>query len=263
MSKIMPTLFLSHESPLLWDTPSPAREFLCNLASDLERKPKGLIVVSAHWQEPQFSVSSAESPATIHDFGGFPPQYYDVQYQSSGSKDGALELIGVLKSQGLDIREDPTRGMDHGVWIPIGLMYPQGELPVISLSIKLRGSAKEHYQLGQALKPLRELGYLVVGSGTATHNLGAFFGPGGVPQLHAAPDPRVQAFSDWLRGNINDHEVILNYKKAAPYGYFNHPSPDHFLPLIVAMGAGSGDLARCIHHSYHYGFFAMTSFRWG
>lgn len=256
----LPTLFLSHESPLMWDTPSPARSFLQNFAQSLVT-PKAIVVISAHWQEKEFSVSTAEEPETIHDFSGFARHYFDVSYPCPGAPELGERILELWGNHGINGRADEARGLDHAVWLPVGLMYPQADIPVVSVSQKLKGSAEEHYKMGEALKSLRDEGILVIGSGTATHNLGGFFGSR-PPAIDDPADERVVAFSEWLKENIDDPISIVNYRKLAPFSAFCHPTADHFLPLIAALGAGTGSKADCIHHSFNYSYFAMTSFLW-
>jgi len=260
MSKL-PVLFLSHESPRLWDTPSKARDFLAKLGKDLPR-PNATVVVSAHWQEREFTVSSAAKPETIYDFGGFGEHYLKISYPAPGSTVLANRLLDEISSQNIQGKLDPNRGFDHAVWIPVGLMYPKAEIPVVSLSIKKRGSAHEHYELGLALKKLRRDNIMILASGTATHNLRAFF-TGEEPKLDDYPDASATEFNQWLKDNIHDPQQILEYRKLAPHAATCHPSPDHFMPLIVALGAGSSESVKCIHESFNYSHFAMTSFSWG
>ena len=256
-----PVLFLSHESPTMWDTPSPARQFIQSLGIRLPT-PQAVLVVSAHWQERQFKLASSSAPATIHDFGGFPDHYYDIRYPAPGHPEVAAEAHKLLMNQGISTELDADRGMDHAVWLPVGLMYPKADIPIVSLSIKLRGREVDHLKVGEALAPLRDQGVLMIGSGTATHNLGAFFS-GTPPQLDGEPDEKAVEFSRWLIDKANDPQEILGYRKRAPHAATCHPTPDHFLPFIVAMGAGKGDEATCIHDSFSYSHFAMTCMAWG
>lgn len=257
----LPTFFLSHESPLLWDTPSPAQEFLKQLGRNLPQ-PRGILLVSAHWQESMFTFSSAKNPSTIHDFGGFPPHYHEVHYPAIGLPSLAVQAQQLLLNRGIEAAVDPGRGMDHAVWLPLGLMYQEAQVPIVSMSIKRRGKPQEYYEAGQALLELREQGILIIASGTATHNLGAFFS-GEAISLSGEPDPKAQAFSQWLKDHANQAEQIINYRKAAPYASHCHPTPDHFVPFIVALGAGGNSAVTCIHESFNYSHFAMMSFRWG
>ena len=259
--KKLPSLFVSHESPMMWDTPSPAQAFLKNLAARLP-KCKAVLVVSAHWQAPEFRVSAVSKPKMIYDFGGFGEHYYEVKYPASGSPPVAQQVRELLAQQGIASAVDQNRGLDHAVWIPIGLMFPKANIPVVSLSIKFKGSPEEHFAAGQALKELRRQGVLIVGSGTATHNRRALFS-GGIPAVNAEPDAGAQEFSQWLIDHANDRNAIIDYKKSAPSANHHHPTPDHFMPFIVAMGAGDGDPAECLHQSFNYSHFAMTSFSWG
>ena len=259
---MLPVLFLSHESPFLWDTSSRARDFLLSLGKRLP-EPRAILVVSAHWMTDTPTISSCPLPETIYDFSGFPEHYNQIRYPAAGSPEYAKRIKVLLETHDIKANLDEHRGFDHAVWVPIGLMYPQAILPVISLSIQPRTTTKEHFRLGQALKRLREEGILIVGSGTATHNLKAFFS-GEPPKLQGKPDAKALAFSEWLIHAVEHklHEEVLKFKKFAPHASHCHPTKDHFLPLVVAMGAGEDSEAKCIHQSFNYEHFAMTSFRW-
>ena len=256
-----PVLFLSHESPLLMDTPSSAHDFLKGLGGALPR-PRAVLLISAHWQEKVFTVSSHPNPDTIHDFSGFPSHYHKVQYLAKGSPDLAQKVCSLLTEQGIEIKEDPGRGLDHSGWVPLSLLYPEADIPVVSLSLKVSKRPEDHYQMGYALRSLRDKGILIIGSGTATHNLKGFFSEE-PPKLTDPADDRALKFNEWLKERIHDDHDILQYRQKAPFASHCHPSADHFLPLIVAMGAGVGESPRVIHSSFHYRHFAMTSFQWG
>ncbi len=238
---MLPTLFLSHGAPDILISESPARDFLLALGSALE-KPKAILVVSAHWETAEPSLNAVEVNATIHDFGGFPAALYDLQYPARGSPALAKSTAALLHQAGLPARIDTRRGLDHGAWVPLILAYPAADIPVVQLSVQPRLGPAHHLSIGRALRPLREEGILIIGSGSFTHNLYEFFyGPGDTER-----EPEwVREFAEWFdraltEGRVND---LVNYRQIAPSAKRNHPTDEHLLPLYVALGA-AGEEAR-------------------
>lgn len=256
----MPSLFISHESPYLWDMPSAARFFLSKLAGGLP-KPRAILLVSAHWNTQGVVVSSAEQPETIYDFGGFPEHYYKIKYPAAGSRELAERVVELTRRGGV-VTNLEDRGLDHAAWVPLGVIYPAADIPIVSLSVQPRLLVRDHIEVGRMLQLLRDEGVMIVGSGTATHNLRAFFGVR-PPEIADPPADYARAFADWLKQHIDDIEAISDYRKLAPFAAQNHPTPEHFLPLAVALGAGLPDKAVAIHDSFNFGHFSMLSFRWG
>ena len=167
---MLPSLYLSHGSPMLALRPSPARDFLSALGGQLER-PKGIVIASAHWETEHPAVSRMAVNDTIHDFYGFPPALYALRYPAPGDAALTERVIGLLRSAGLQPEADATRGLDHGAWVPLLLMYPQHDIPVLQVSLQSWLGPDHQFLLGRALAPLREEGVLVIGSGAFTHNL--------------------------------------------------------------------------------------------
>jgi 4,5-DOPA dioxygenase extradiol len=198
----------------------------------------------------------AAHPATIHDFGGFPRALFEIDYPASGAPaiaDRVTELIG---QAGLSVSCSADRGLDHGAWVPLRLMYPEADIPVLQLSILRGATPAVHEKLGRALTILRDEGVLVIGSGSLTHNLYEFRG-----QDIGAPVPAwVSDFGTWMHTMLNDQqrEALLDYRRQAPFAERNHPTEEHLLPLFVAMGAaGEEAKAARLHASYEYGVLAM------
>jgi 4,5-DOPA dioxygenase extradiol len=251
----LPTLFVSHGAPSLALEPSPAREFLARLGAELPR-PRAIVVASAHWLTDALAVDISARPATIHDFSGFPPQLYAMRYPAPGDPALAERVRGLLDGAGLACRT-VERGLDHGAWVPLGLMYPHADVPVVALSLQPRAGAAHHLRLGRALAPLRADGVLVVGSGSATHDLSSL-----APGMTEAPD-WVRGFDDWLAAAVErgDDAALADWQRAAPHAGDNHPSAEHFLPLLVALGAaGPGARGRVLHRSISYGVLSMAAF---
>ena len=252
----LPTLFVSHGAPTLAIVDSPASRFLRELGKTLPR-PKAILVASAHWESRGGpAVSLAAKPETIHDFGGFPDALFAIQYPAPGAPAVAARAASLLAQEGIGTAQSPSRGLDHGAWVPLRLMYPDGDIPVAQISIVRGASPAEHDRIGRALAPLREEGVLIIGSGSLTHNLYEFRGQ---PIDTAAPR-WVSTFGDWMKARLdaNDLQALRAYRHQAPHAERNHPTEEHLLPLYVALGAaGDNASAERLHASYEYGILAM------
>jgi 4,5-DOPA dioxygenase extradiol len=251
----LPAIFVSHGAPDILLSDVPSRTFLAELSTHVER-PKAIVVASAHWTTRTPLASGAPRPETIHDFGGFPDELYRMRYPAPGSPEIADEVVRLLASDGLEA-EVVDRGLDHGAWVPLLLAYPRADIPVLQVSLQPQLGAAHHLALGRALAPLRDAGVLVLGSGSATHNLRALERPGS-----QAPD-WVRAFDDWLveRAAAGDAESLVEYRARAPFAAQNHPTEEHYFPLLVALGAaGEGARGRVLHRSTTYGVLSMTAF---
>ncbi|MCW5773583.1 MAG: dioxygenase [Rhodospirillaceae bacterium] len=259
----LPTVYVTHGSPTLIIDDCPARDFLRGLGAQLPR-PKAVLCVSAHWEQPRAAVSAAPKPPTIHDFVGFPRELYAMRHEAPGAPSIAGRAAGLLHKAGISCVVDPLRGFDHGAWVPLKLMYPEADVPAFQLSIQTRLGAAHHVALGRALAPLRDEGVLILGSGSATHNLRDFRGASG---LADPPRPYVKPFDDWLVKTVEagDEKALVEWERA-PEARRNHPTDDHWLPIYVPFGAAlaTGDgKGRTLHRSVTYGIIAMTAFAWG
>ena len=190
------------------------------------------------------AVSSAKLPETIHDFSGFPEALYKLRYPAPGAPQLAQAVVQALRQAGIAVEQDVGRGLDHGAWIPLSLMYPQADIPVTQLSVQPGQDASWHLALGRALRPLREQGVLILASGSITHNLSAIFRH---PTGAAAP-LWVTAFCDWMADKIaaGDLAALSAYRTCAPHAVQNHPTDEHLLPLFVALGAAE-DISQSQH----------------
>jgi 4,5-DOPA dioxygenase extradiol len=257
-----PQIFVTHGSPTLILDDCPARDFLAELGRRLAR-PKAVLCVSAHWETDKATVSSAPAPATIHDFGGFPQALFEMRYPAPGAPDMAGRVQGLVNAAGLTCRTDPLQGLDHGAWVPLKLLFPAADVPVLQLSVSPGLGARHHAALGAALAPLADEGVLILGSGSATHNLRELtWGNIGAP-----PAAFARAFDDWLvaGAEAGDLDALADFRRA-PESRRNHPTDEHYLPLLVPMGAAAargGATARTLHRSFTYGTLAMTAFGWG
>lgn len=245
MSRQPDVLFISHGGgplPLLGD---PGHEELVarlqGIAANLAR-PSAILVVSAHWEATEATVTAAERPALIYDYNGFPPEAYEIQYPCPGEPKLASRVHRALHQAGHPVRLDAERGLDHGVFVPLKLMYPAADIPVVQLSLLDSLDAGTHLALGRALRALDDENLLVIGSGFSFHNLPAFFAPS-TPKTEAAN----MAFEDWLAETCCDQalseaereERLLHWEQA-PHARFCHPREEHLLPLHVCYGLAAG-----------------------
>jgi 4,5-DOPA dioxygenase extradiol len=238
----LPTLFLSHGSPLHARGGSRAATGWAALADRLPR-PAAVLMVSAHWETGMPMVGGSAQPETIHDFGGFPPDLYQIRYPAPGAPARATRIAALLRDAGLGASVNGCRGLDHGAWVPLQQMYPQADVPVLQLSVQPALDARHHLRLGAALAPLADEGVLVVGSGHLTHNLQelmqllrrgeASFGDETAPAQHVA------AFRDWVDAVLREPGTasLADWLQRAPQATRLHPTPEHFLPLLVARAA--------------------------
>lgn len=260
----MPTLFISHGSPLLAVVDSAARRFLGGLSARLP-PPTAIVAFSAHYDTPVIEVTAGTRPKTLHDFGGFPEELYRLEYPAPGSPPLARDIVARLEAAGLPARLAPERGFDHGAWIPLSLMYPRADVPVLEVSIDSGRSPEQHFALGRALRPLRDTGALLLGSGGATHNLALYARSRGRDDFSPPPE-WIEAFNEWTAGAIAARRLddLYRYAERAPHAAQNHPTPEHFLPLFVTLGAAHDDEPSVrIHSSYDRGLLALDAYAFG
>ena len=263
MTDRMPVLYLSHGSPTLVIEECPARDFLEGLAGTLPR-PRAIVVMSAHYEASRPSIGAASAPETIHDFRGFPDALYQLNYPAPGAPDLADEIAGLFREEGFDPVLEEGAGLDHGVWNPLLLVYPEADIPVVPLSILPDASPDTHARMGRALSPLRDNGVLLIGSGSITHNLRRFFG--GSYELNGPEEPFARSFADWIAARVADGDTgqLMQPAEHWPGGRENHPTDDHIYPFYFAVGAaGLPFSGRRIHASTNYGVLAMDAFRFG
>ncbi len=250
-----PCFFMDWNPPDAWDC---MRAFLAGLAGTLSERPRAILVISAHWEEPRFTINRAESPSLLYDYYGFPEHTYSLQYPAVGAPALANRVGGLIASAGYEVGFDDMRGLDHGVFVPFKVMYPEAEIPIVQLSL-LRGlDPTEHLRVGAALTPLRDEGVLIVGSGMSYHNLRTF-GPAGTDISYT--------FDDWLTRTVESpdpaqREAALIAWEQAPAARQAHPREEHLLPLMIAAGAAGKDTGRCIYADDVMGL-RISGFRFG
>lgn len=232
---VLPSLFISHGSPMFALSPGILGPQLSALGRRLPR-PRAILVMSPHTMARALVLTHDAAPETIHDFGGFPPALYRLQYPAPGAPAVAEEVATLLGEQGIEARPVDDRGLDHGAWVPLMHLYPGADIPVVQLSQPSTPSPLALLELGRALAPLRERGVLVIGSGSLTHNL---YDMG----LGPAAGDYAAGFAAWVGAKLaqGDLEALLDYRQQAQDAQRAHPTDEHFLPLFFALGAAGAD----------------------
>ena len=231
-----PALFISHGSPMMAVQQSATSDFFASLGQTLS-KPRAIVVFSAHFDEAHdIVITSGDAPHTIHDFYNFPKPLYEIQYPAPGDPKLANTISEYFYKAGIKTVQSADQGWDHGVWIPLRLMYPAANIPIVQVSINTRLGAQAMYKYGQLLAPLRSDNVLIIGSGGISHNLREIFKSPATPNRVQM----VNEFTHWVEQTLLAHDTpaLLNYLTQAPHVLFNHPTQEHFLPLFAAMGTG-------------------------
>jgi aromatic ring-opening dioxygenase catalytic subunit (LigB family) len=210
-------------------------EYMQKLPATLPSQPLAILSVSGHWEEPEFTVATSEHPPMVYDYYGFPEHTYRIKYPAPGSRTVAARVVQLLKGAGITVKEDAERGFDHGTFVPLAVMYPQAQIPVVSLSLRSNLSASEHLRMGAALAPLRDEGVLIMGSGLSYHNLRAL-------RMASTAGPVSDQFEAWLTEAVsnadpNSRNQQLSCWHTAPAARLAHPREEHLIPLMVAAGA--------------------------
>ena len=257
---VVPALYVSHGAPLFAVDAGETGPALTRWGQGLRAQfpaLRGVVIMSPHWMARTPQVMTGPQPATWHDFGGFPPALYQLQYPAPGAPALAQEVLALLQAAGVAAQGDAERPFDHGAWVPLRHLFPEADLPVVQVALPVGAGPAEVYALGAALRGLRSQGVLVMGSGSMTHNLAEFFGGA------REPAPYVIAFSRWIESALErgDMKALLNYRSLAPHAERAHPTEDHFLPLFFALGAAGDDLhANYLSREVMYSILAMDAF---
>jgi aromatic ring-opening dioxygenase catalytic subunit (LigB family) len=262
----LPTYFISHGGgpwPWMEEMRAPMAKLVASLQAitrEIGGLPKAVLSVSAHWEEPQFTAMATPKPPMVYDYYGFPAHTYRVQYPAPGAPAVAERIRELLQGAGIASAAEAQRGFDHGTYSPLAVMYPDAQVPVLQLSLKHGYDVAEHFAVGRALKPLRDEGVLIVGSGLSFHNL-RLRGPGAVQPS--------KAFDTWLHQTLEglppaERTAQLLQWEHAPAARIAHPQEDHLVPLMVALGAAEGETATSVYHedSAMLGW-TMSSWRFG
>ncbi len=253
-----PSLFISHGAPTFALEPGILGPRLAALGKSLAGI-EAVVVVSPHWETRGIRITTSGHPETIHDFGGFPAALYSLQYPARGAPEVATAAAQWLRTSGYDVVLDDQRGLDHGAWVPLMHLLPDAQVPIVQVSMPWDLDASGALSLGAALAPLRDRGVLVIGSGSLTHNLYEF------RQHNYTDAPYAHEFAAWARDKVlhKDTASLVDYRRRGPHAERAHPSEDHYLPLLVALGASmAADQPAVIEGGMTYGMISMDSFVW-
>jgi 4,5-DOPA dioxygenase extradiol len=251
-----PALFVSHGAPTFALEPGLLGPNLGRVGARLAGL-KAVAVVSAHWQTAGLQVMRTAAPDTLHDFGGFPPELYRLQYPAAGAPALASDTAALLTAAGFETSFDERRGIDHGVWVPMRYLFPEAQVPVFQVSLPFAFTAQDALELGNALAPLRARGVLLMGSGSLTHNL---------REIGQSDSSYAAEFTAWVRSHMErrDTKALVDYRRRAPHAARAHPTEEHFLPLLVVLGAGrDADTVSVIEGGMTYGVLSMESYLLG
>lgn len=254
-----PVFFISHGAPTFAIEPGVLGPRLQTLGGQLSEL-KAVLVISPHWQSRDVKVMTTLQPKTVHDFGGFPSKLYELQYPAAGQPDLAKEAARLLVEGGFTTGFDDRRGLDHGAWVPLYHLLPKANIPVFQVSMPVTLTTAQAINLGRALAPLRKQGVMIIGSGSMTHNLYEFRQSGTKPEAYA------QEFAAWVRAAVLANAIgpLVHYRTEAPHAERSHPTEEHFLPLLVALGAqAEDDTVQIIDGSFTHGVLSMESYVWG
>jgi 4,5-DOPA dioxygenase extradiol len=265
----LPSLFVSHGSPMMALEPGAAGAFLQRLGPAIEARfgrPRAILAVSAHTLARGHFLLGAARHETVHDFGGFPEALYRLRYDAPGSPAVAQRAAALMAAAGLEAQVIAQGGLDHGIWSPLRLAFPEADIPVVPLSFAPGDSPAHLFAVGRALAPLADEGVLILGTGSLTHNLRLIFGPGGRAELDAPETPETAAFRAWVqsRAAARDWPALLDYRRRAPHAALMHPTDEHWLPFYVAAGAGGEQaVPQRLHGGVNYGSLAMDVYAFG
>jgi aromatic ring-opening dioxygenase catalytic subunit (LigB family) len=233
---------------------------LVELRERLPERPRAVLVVTGHWESPDFAVSTGAKPGMVYDYSGFPEFTYRLKYEAPGSPEIAARVLELLKAGGLASHGDETRGFDHGTFSMLKPIYPDADVPVVQLSINASYDPEVHLKAGRLLAPLRDEGVLLLGSGSSYHNLGLWNTRGAAPS---------KMFDDWLQQTLvhtpaAERSARLKQWTTAPAARLAQPREDHLVPLMVAVGAAESEAGSCIYHEDKFaGAISLSSFRFG
>jgi len=265
----LPTLFLSHGSPMIAIEDSPTQRFLRRLGPVIDERfgrPRAVVVMSPHSMSRNPLVLGALRHATVHDFGGFPPALYEIEYPAAGDPDLAHDVARRLAESGFNVPAVDAGGLDHGIWTPLMHLWPRAEVPVVPVMLPALAPPAELTAMGEALAPLCDDGVLIVGSGSLTHNLGRVFGAGGMPAVDAPETADCAAFRAWVHETVagHDHAGLLQWATLAPHARAMHPTDEHWRPFHFAVGAAlPSTQAVRLHADVEFGCLAMDAYAFG
>jgi len=251
-----PCFFMDWNPPDTWNKMAT---WLRDIHRQLPERPRAILVISAHWEESEFTLTAHPEPSLIYDYYGFPAHTYQLRYDAPGSVSLAREIMDLFGAAGIPIHADQERGFDHGVFIPFKLIYPEADIPIVQLSLKRNLDATTHIRAGEALQSLREKGILIVGSGMSYHNMQGFFS-GNQKSIS-------DRFDEWLTEvteleNPQKRNSALGQWDRAPMARLVHPREEHLIPHMVASGAAGDDRGKKVFSDTVMGV-TISAFRFG
>ncbi len=260
---MMPSLFIAHGAPLLAIEDNEYTQYLAELGRTMPR-PKAVVLFSAHWESSVQEVSDVNEFDTIYDFGGFPKELYEIKYPAKGAKDITEEIKELFTKEGIPFEVNTSRGLDHGAWVVLRMLYPNADIPVVSMSVNQHLTPAEQYKIGRSLSTLREQDVLIIGSGGTVHNLRAV----GWERDGKVNDEWAVDFDEWIGKHLISWDTgkLFDYYELAPNAEFAVPryGKEHFIPLFYAMGAADdAKEAKLLHRSYRYGNLSHSVWQFG
>ncbi len=268
-SSSLPSVFVSHGSPMIALNPGAAGAFMQRLGVQITAqfgRPRAILVVSAHSTARRPVLLAAAQHQAVYDFGGFDARLRTLRYDAHGDPALAAQVADLLTQAALPHHVLPQGGLDHGAWTALRYLFPAADIPVLPLAFVPSQSPAQQFALGEALQPLRDDGVLVIGSGSITHNLGRVFGGAAMTNEDAPEIPESAAFRQWMvdRSTARDWDALFNYRTQAPFAVDMHPTDEHLLPWFVAAGAGGrAEPAHRLHSGVSMGCLGMDAYAFG
>ncbi|CAM3388164.1 class III extradiol ring-cleavage dioxygenase [Paenibacillus lupini] len=251
---MMPSYFFAHGAPSIVLEDNEYTKILKQF-KDHTPRPKAIVLFSAHWEESIQTVSAASTYETIYDFGGFQDELYQMTYPAQSDQSLVEQIQKLFTKHGIENVRNEERGLDHGAWAVLKLLYPDADIPVVALSVNRYLPNEQQYQIGKALAELREQDVLIIGSGGTVHNLR------NLNWRSEGIDEWAEQFDNWIQTKLEswDTEALFNYRDLAPYAQEAVPTSEHFIPLLLAMGTGDANRnAKLLHRSYQYGNLGLS-----
>lgn len=251
---MMPSYFFAHGAPSIVLEDNEYTQMLKKF-KDQTPRPKAIVLFSAHWEESVQAIGASETYGTIYDFGGFQDELYEMTYPAKSDRSLSEQVRSLLLKHGIPSEFDDKRGLDHGAWAILKLLYPEADIPVVALSVNRFLTNEQQYQIGQALGELRKQDVLIIGSGGTVHNLRA------LNWRSEGADEWAEQFDNWLQSKLEswDTEALFRYEEQAPYAREAVPTSEHFIPLLLVMGSGDANRqAKLLHRSYQFGNLSLS-----
>ncbi|MCY9693088.1 DODA-type extradiol aromatic ring-opening family dioxygenase [Paenibacillus alginolyticus] len=251
---MIPSYFFAHGAPSIVLEQNAYTAFIQEFAASIT-KPKAIVLFSAHWEQSMQTISAVDTYRTIYDFSGFQDELYQITYPANGERSLSEQILSLFAKHGIQSVLDEERGLDHGAWAVLKLIYPDADVPVVALSVNRYLTNEQQYQIGKALSELREQDVLIIGSGGTVHNLRK------LNWQTEGIDEWAESFDNWLQNKLETWDVnaLFNYRELAPYAEEAVPTNEHFIPLLLAMGTGDGNRqAKLLHRSYQFGNLSLS-----